>query len=84
MFDEFDEDVVCFHVWTRPSFTLKKLGTLLFSSYPIDVGKLLYFCALDSKLRPRVDFIKGFAQYAHLLCLALNFCTSKKLLKSWA
>ena len=31
-----------------------------------------------------VDFINCFAPYAKLSCLALNFCASKKLLKSWA
>ena len=34
--------------------------------------------------RPGVNFMNCFEPYAYLLRLALNFCTSKKLLKSWA
>ena len=33
--------------------------------------------------KPGVDFINCFTPYAYLLCLALNFCARKKLLKSW-
>ena len=32
---------------------------------------------------PGVDFINWFAPYAYLLLFGPNFCTSKKLLKSW-
>ena len=35
-------------------------------------------------LRSGVNFINCLTPYAEFLCLALNFCTSKKLLKSWA
>ena len=42
------------------------------------------FCVAYFHQQTVVNFINCFAPYAYLLRIAPNFCSSKKLLKSWA